>query len=138
MAVRVGKAVFDDHISIELDPGRWTDTFVLPVRHDRGLPPWDYAEVVKTVVKPLLEFRRGASLWVPVSDPGSWYFEEVKFALRHFPIPLGGYLGTGSLPGYLNFLKPLLCITCLVREERQLKDQVLFSCQTMHYLVCLS
>lgn len=114
MAVRVGKAVFDDHVSIELDPGRWTDTFVLPVRHDRGLPPWDYAEVVKTVVKPLLEFRRGASLWFPVSDPGSWYYEEVKFALRHFPIPLAVTLGRDQLPVLSDFSKtpPLYNMPC--------------------------
>ena len=105
MAVRVGKAVFEDHVSIEIDPGRWTDTFVLPVRHDRGLPPWDYAEVVKTVAKALLEFRRGASLWVPVSDPGSWYYEEVKFALRHVPIPLAVTLGQAQFPKLTDFSK---------------------------------
>jgi hypothetical protein len=41
MAVRVGSAVFEDHISIEVLPNKWTDTFVLLIRHDMALPPWD-------------------------------------------------------------------------------------------------
>lgn len=65
MPVRVGSAVFEDHVSIELVPSKWTDTFILPIQHDKALPPWDYAEVVKTVMPTLLKVRRGASLWVP-------------------------------------------------------------------------
>ncbi len=103
MAVRVGKAVFDDHISIEMAPGRWSDTFVLAVTHNRGLPPWDYAEVVKTVAGQLLRFRRGASLWAPVTAPGTWYFEEMKFVLRHFPMPLAVTLGQDDIPGFSDF-----------------------------------
>ena len=78
MAVRVGSAVFEDHISIEIVPNKWTDTFILPIRHDMALPPWDYAEVVNTVIPTLLKLRRGASLWVPVIAPVRWYFEEVN------------------------------------------------------------
>jgi len=103
MAVRVGKAVFDDHISIEMAPGRWSDTFVLSVSHDRALPPWDYAEVVKTVAGQLGHLRRGASLWVPVSAPGIWYFEEMKFVLRHFPIALAVTPGQDAVPGFSDF-----------------------------------
>ena len=114
MAERVGKTVFDDHVSIELAPGRWTDTFVLPVKHDRALPPWDYAKVVRTVVKPLSRLRRGASLWVPVSDPGRWYFEEVKHTLRDLPMPAAVTLGRDRLPGLSDFSKipPLYDVPC--------------------------
>ena len=88
MAVRVGLAVFEDHISMELVPKKWTDTFVLPIRHDMALPPWDYAEVVNTIMPSLIKLRRGASLWVPVIAPEKWYFEEVKYALRNTSTPV--------------------------------------------------
>src|SRR5574341_1383100 len=114
MAVRVGKAVLEDHGSIELAPGRWSDTFVVPVRHDRALPPWAYAEVVKMAVKPLFRLRRGASLWIPVSDPGRWYFEEVKHTLRDLWLPLAVTLGCDRLPGSSDFpnLPPLYAAPC--------------------------
>jgi len=114
MAVRVGKAIFDDYISIEIVPGRWTDTFVMPVTHDRALPPWDYAEAVRTVLKPLSSLRRGASLWVPVSDRGTWYFEEVKHSLRDVRLPLAVTLGQVDLPGLSDFssIPPLYDMPC--------------------------
>lgn len=105
MTVRVGSAVFEDHISIEVAPNRWTDTFVLPVWHDLALPPWDYAEVVKTVSPLLIKLRRGASLWVPVIAPGKWYFEEVKYALRNASIPVAVTCGRQQ-PGILDFSRP--------------------------------
>lgn len=114
MAVRVGKAVLEDHVSIELAPGRWSDTFVVPVKHDRALPPWDYAEVVKMVAKPLFRLRRGASLWIPVSDPGRWYFEEVKHALRDLRMPLAVTFGRDRLPRLSDFpnIPPLYGAPC--------------------------
>jgi len=84
--MRLGPAIFEDHISIELFPKKWTDTFIFPVRHDRALPPWHYAEVVKTVIQPLRKSRRSPSLWVPVLAPGKWYFDEMKYALRNTSI----------------------------------------------------
>lgn len=105
MAVRVGSAVFEDHISIELVPNKWTDTFILPVRHDMALPPWDYAEVVNTVMPLLRKLRRGASLWVPVIAPGEWYFEEVKYALRNASIPVA-VTRDRNPPGILDFSRP--------------------------------
>ena len=72
MAVRVGSAIFENHVSIQVVPNKWTDTFVFPIRHDMALPPWDYAEAVNTVIPTLEKFRRGASLWVPVTAPGQW------------------------------------------------------------------
>jgi hypothetical protein len=44
MPVRVGAAIIENHVSIEVVPNRWTDTFVLPILHDRALTPRDYAE----------------------------------------------------------------------------------------------
>lgn len=115
MAVRIGKIVFEDHVSIELAPGRWTDTYVLPVRHDWALPPWDYAHVVKKVAQSLMKLNhRGASLWIPVSGPGGWYFGEVKHALRDLPIPFALTLGRDCLPGIEDFsrLPSLYCAPC--------------------------
>jgi hypothetical protein len=104
MATRVGSAVFQDHISMEVWPGSWTDTFVFPVRYDAALPPWDYAEVVKTTIPVLKKMRKGvASLWVPVTAPGKWYFEEVKYALRKPSIPVAVTHGTEHLPRTIDF-----------------------------------
>ncbi len=105
MTVRVGSAVFEDHISIEVVPNKWTDTFVLPISHNMALPPWDYAEVVNTVIPSLIKLRRGASLWVPVVAPGKWYFEEVKYALRNASIPVAVTCGRQQ-PGILDFSRP--------------------------------
>ena len=104
MATRVGSAVFEDHISMEVWPGSWTDTFVFPIRHDAALPPWDYAEVVKTTIPILKKMRKGvASLWVPVMAPGKWYFEEVKYALRNPAIPVAVTNGREQLPRAIDF-----------------------------------
>ena len=104
MAVRVGSAIFEDHISMEVWPGSWTDTFVLPVRYDAALPPWDYAEVVKTTIPILKKMRKGvASLWVPVMAPGKWYFEEVKYALRNATMPVAVTNGKEQLPRTIDF-----------------------------------
>ena len=105
MAVRVGSAIFEDHLSIELVPRKWTDTFILSARHDMALPPWDYAEVVNTVLPSLIKLRRGASLWVPVLAPGEWYFEEVKYALRNASIPVA-VTCSRKQPGILDFSRP--------------------------------
>jgi hypothetical protein len=104
MATRVGSAVFEDHISMEVWPGSWTDTFVFPIRHDAALPPWDYAEVVKTTIPVLKKMRKGvASLWVPVMAPGTWYFEEVKYALRNPTIPVAVTNGKEQPPRTIDF-----------------------------------
>src|SRR5512139_3975142 len=104
MADRVGSAIFEDHISMEVWPGSWTDTFVLPVRYDAALPPWDYAEVVKTAIPVLKKLRKGvASLWVPVMAPGKWYFEEVRYALRNPTIPVAVTNGRQVPPRAIDF-----------------------------------
>ena len=61
MATRVGSAVFEDHISTEVWPGSWTDTFVFPISHVAALPPWDYAEVVKTTIPVLKKMRKATA-----------------------------------------------------------------------------
>ena len=105
MAVRVGSAIFENHVSIEITPNKWTDTFVLPIRHDMALPPWDYAEAANTVIPTLEKFRRGATLWVPVTTPGQWYLDEVKYALRNASIPVAVTRGDKT-PGILDFSRP--------------------------------
>jgi hypothetical protein len=105
MSVKLGPAIFEDQISIELVPEKWTDTFIFPVRHDRALPPWNYAEVVKTVIRTLRRSRRRPSLWVPVMAPGKWYFDEMKYALRNASIPVAVTWGR-TLPQILDFSKP--------------------------------
>jgi hypothetical protein len=105
MAVKLDSMVFEGHISLELIPGKWTDTFILPVRYDRALPPWSYAEVVKTAIRFLRKFRRNPSLWVPVIAPDKWYFEETKYALRKASIPVA-VTQNRQLPGILDFCKP--------------------------------
>lgn len=105
MAVRVGSAIFENHVSIEITPNKWTDTFVLPIRHDMALPPWDYAEAANTVIPILEKFRRGTTLWVPVTTPGQWYLDEVKYALRNASIPVAVTRGDKT-PGILDFSRP--------------------------------
>ena len=105
MSVRVGSSIFENHVSIEVVPNKWTDTFVLPIRHDRALPPWDYAEAVNTVIPTLEKYRRGASLWVQVIAPEKWYLEEAKYTLRNSSIPVA-FTHEENLPGILDFSSP--------------------------------
>jgi hypothetical protein len=104
MAIKVGSAIFQDHISIELFPNKWTDIFVFPVHHDRALPPWNHAEAVKTVIQTLRKSRISPSLWVPVMTPGGWYSNELKFALRNASIPVAVTNGR-TMPQILDFSK---------------------------------
>jgi hypothetical protein len=103
MAVRVGSAVFDDHISLEVWPRSWTDTFIFPLRCDAALPPWDYAQAVKTTIPVLRKMRRSPSIWVPVMAPGTWYFEEVRYALRNPMIPIAVTNGRQLPPRAVDF-----------------------------------
>lgn len=102
MPIRVGPAIFENHISLEIFPNKWTDTFIFPIYHDRVLPPWNYAELVKTLIRSLRRSRRSPSLWVPVIAPGKWYFEELKFALRNASIPVAVTNGR-VMPRILDF-----------------------------------
>lgn len=120
MVIRLGSAVFESHISIEIVPQKWTDTFVFPIRHDRVLSPWDYAGVVRTVIRVLSRSSARPSLWVPVLSPGTWFFNEVKYALRKTSIPVAVTPGY-TLPQVLDFSKPpgIYDAPCLRKESAE-------------------
>lgn len=82
MPVRVGTSVFHEWKAFEYPPAGWTDTFVFWMSHDAGLPPGDYAEALRKLTWELNRLRRGASIWVKVDAPGSWYGREVRRVLR--------------------------------------------------------
>lgn len=87
MAYHVGSLVFDDWHSLPLDRG-WSDTFVIQVSAAAGLPPMDYARVIRRILPPLAKLRRGASLWVQVNAPGDWYANELRRSLGRTPCPV--------------------------------------------------
>ncbi len=87
MAYHVGSLVFDDWHSLRLDRG-WSDTFVIRVSAAAGLPPMDYARVIRRILPPLAKLRRGASLWVQVDAPGDWYPSELRRSLGRTPCPV--------------------------------------------------
>lgn len=145
MAINIGPATFEDHISIELISNKWTDTFIFPISPDKALGPWAYAEVVKTVLGPLRKSRRSPSLWVPVIAPGTWYFKEIKYALRNASIPVAVTQGR-TLPGLLDFSKapgiyhaPCADIGPLIPQsqpdlsENALRCLLLMACFTVAY-----
>jgi hypothetical protein len=86
MAVHIRNIIFAGTESLEISPGRWTDTFLYPISYKHSLPPWDYARAVRTKVNTLAKYRRGASLWIQVASPGRWYLDEVKAALYGLPL----------------------------------------------------
>ena len=116
MSVRVGDLLFHEWQSLEL-PGGWSDTFVFRMSPTDGLPPGDYADVVRLMAVPLRRLRPAASLWVQIEHaqlrgeypaaagfspiPGGgvsegkatgmqeadWYQAEVRHALRGLPVP---------------------------------------------------
>jgi len=86
MTVHIRNILFAGTESLEISPGRWTDTFLCPISYQHGLPPWDYARAVRTKINALAKYRRGASLWIQVESPGQWYLEEVKSALYGLPL----------------------------------------------------
>lgn len=110
MAVRVGNATFADHVSVEVGPNMWTDTFVYPISYKHGLPPWDYARAVRLFVPTLEKMRKGrATIWVPVESPpdpsGTWYYRSVKQHLQNMglPIPIAVTQGREHLPAMGDF-----------------------------------
>ena len=86
MTVHIRNIVFAGTESLEIAPGRWTDTFLYPISYNHSLPPWDYARAVRTKINTLAKYRRGASLWIQVESPGRWYLEEVRAALYGLPL----------------------------------------------------
>lgn len=88
MAVRLGSMVFHAWQSIPV-PGGYTDTFQLCIRPDTGLPPRDYAQVIRRMVKPVFPLRKSMSLWVEIEGAnGYWYRRELRNSLRGLPCPI--------------------------------------------------
>jgi hypothetical protein len=94
MTVRIGQVRFDDWTSLEL-PGGWSDTFILRISPVDGLPPADYARLIRRLFPPVLRLRRSASLWVQacgeqggLSGAGRWFAEGLRHALRGLPAPV--------------------------------------------------
>jgi DNA-binding transcriptional ArsR family regulator len=70
MGVRVGDLLFHGWQSLAL-LGGWSDTFVFRMAPTDGLPPADYAGVVRALAGPLRRLRPSASLWVQVGSNSS-------------------------------------------------------------------
>lgn len=88
MTVRIGQVRFHDWVSLELPGGR-SDTFVFQLSPTDGLPPADYAGVIRSIVHPLRKLRKGhASLWIQVSGDGKWFVQEVRHALWGLSVPV--------------------------------------------------
>ena len=90
MTVRIGKVLFDNWESLELPDG-WSDTFIFRLSPTDGLPPADYAQVIRTLIPPVRKLRKSASLWVQVcgkpSREGVWFIQAVRYALWGLPAP---------------------------------------------------
>jgi hypothetical protein len=99
---RVGPLLFESWRSFHLGNG-WSDTFIFPLRADAGLPPADYAAVVRRIASPLARLRRGASLWVPVEGKGTWFYREVAAELRGLPVPTAVTDGYTTPPRLTEF-----------------------------------
>jgi hypothetical protein len=97
MTVRIGQARVHDWVSLEL-PGGWSDTLILRISPTDGLPPADYARLVRALFPRVLRLRRSASLWVQVcggpSGEGSWFAGGVRHALRGLPAPVAVTAGS--------------------------------------------
>jgi hypothetical protein len=101
MTVRIGKVRFDDWVSQEL-PGGWSDTFIFQASPTDGLPPADYAGIIRSLISPVLKLRKSASLWVQCGKPrtehsritgesigeGRWFVQEMRQALWGLPAPI--------------------------------------------------
>ncbi len=108
----VGSLTFESWQSLYWGNG-WSDTFVFPLHPHAGLPPGDYASVIRLIAPTLARLRRGASLWVPVTtnvvttnaEKGDdvWFYREVKAALRGLPVPVAVTHGCAAAPRPTDF-----------------------------------
>jgi hypothetical protein len=85
--VRIGKIRFHGWESLKLSDS-WSDTFIFRLSLADGLPPADYARVIRTFIPGLLKLRRSASLWVQVDGEGQWYRQEARRALWGMRAPV--------------------------------------------------
>jgi hypothetical protein len=103
MPVQVGTSVFHGWTAIEYPPAGWTDTFIFSMQHDAGLPPDDYAQLLRKLTWQLNKLRHGASIWVQVDGPGMWYAKEVRRVLRGVNLPIAVTLSGVSQPELESF-----------------------------------
>jgi len=101
MTVRIGKVRFDDWVSLKL-PGGWSDTFIFQASPTDGLPPADYAGVIRSLIPSVLKLRKSASLWVQCAESrpehnriasesfgeGRWFVQGMRQALWGLPAPV--------------------------------------------------
>ncbi len=87
MAIKIGDLLFHDWLSYPRNGG-WSDIFIFKMSPYHGLPPGDYAKVVRKLANLLVKIRSSAGIWVLVATPDSWYTLAVKYALWDFPLPL--------------------------------------------------
>ena len=101
--VRVGTSVFHGWTAIEYPPAGWTDTFIFSMQSNAGLPPDDYAQLLRKLIWQLNKLRRGASIWVQVDGPGMWYAKEVRRVLRGVNLAVAVTLSGVSQPELESF-----------------------------------
>ena len=90
MAIRIGKVLFDDWVSLELSGG-WSDTFVFQMSPTDGLPPADYARVIRSLIPLAVKLRKSISVWVQVSgisQDAKWFIQAVRYALGGLSAPV--------------------------------------------------
>lgn len=87
MAVKVGDLRFHDWFVCARNGG-WCDIFVFKMSPHDGLPPGDYARIVRKLVRALVKIRSSAGIWIQVDSMDSWYLLAVKYAFLNFPIPI--------------------------------------------------
>jgi hypothetical protein len=90
MTVGVGKVRFADWTSLEF-PSGCSDTFIFQMSIKAGLPPADYARVIRKLVPAVRKLRTSASVWVQVrgdSGGGKWFIQAVRHALRGLGAPV--------------------------------------------------
>lgn len=78
MPYTVGRMIFPDWFRGYFGGGCYSDTFVIAISSQNGLPPDDYANLIRQFGSPLIRLRESASLWVQVDAPGLWYPREVR------------------------------------------------------------
>jgi hypothetical protein len=88
MPYRVGEMIFPDWFREYFNSKRCTDTFVIPISSRDGLPPDNFADLIRQFGTPLYNLRPTASLWVQVDAPGLWYPLEIRRRLTGMAVPV--------------------------------------------------
>lgn len=80
MTILLDNLYFDAWRPTEFN-GLWADSFILKISAQSALPPAEYANGVYQVASRLVRKRPGASLWVQLDAPGSWYLNTLRSVL---------------------------------------------------------